>query len=344
MIRKFTPLVILFCFSLFIVGNLNGQHTFSIVAVDAETGEIGSAGASCVVGAASLGGVILISDIIPGRGGINGQATVCIPHVNLENGIAQMDAGLSPQEIVDWLEANDACGAGNFTNRQYGIADFDDMGNPRTAAYTGSNALNWAGHLTGDNYAIQGNILLGSQIINDMETNFLNTEGSLAEKLMAALQGANVIGADTRCEDAGTSSTSSYLWVFKPDDDPENPFVRLNVPETQTGVEPIDSLQVLFDEWFVTSLEEESYLEFGKIATIYPNPASDFIGIEILKFSNEPYKAVLFDNTGRAIMKVDQLSEYMILELPEEIHHQVLILKLEDADGNLVQSEKILVH
>ena len=63
------------------------------------------------------------------------------------------------------------------------------------------NCFDYKNHIIGDHYAIQGNILLGQSILDSMESRFLNTSGSLSEKLMASLQGAKVIGADTRCYD-----------------------------------------------------------------------------------------------------------------------------------------------
>ncbi|HOI32111.1 MAG TPA: hypothetical protein PLC47_05045, partial [Bacteroidales bacterium] len=51
--------------------NVNAQDTFSIVAVDTITGEVGSAGASCLDNSAITGGAVIISDIIPGRGAIH---------------------------------------------------------------------------------------------------------------------------------------------------------------------------------------------------------------------------------------------------------------------------------
>lgn len=56
--------------SLFLGLSLPAQDTFSIVAVDPATGEVGSAGATCVEGIGNFGGVILLSGIIPGRGGV----------------------------------------------------------------------------------------------------------------------------------------------------------------------------------------------------------------------------------------------------------------------------------
>lgn len=258
------------------------QDTFSIVAVDEDTKEVGAAGASCIPGAASFGGVILISGIIPGKGGVNGQAYICInPHINLDNALRRMRMGDSPQQIIDWLRANDACSSANFNPefRQYGVVDFGPDGKGRSAAFTGNQADNWKGHRTGPNYSIQGNILLGPQILDSMEARFLRTQGSLAEKLMAAMQGANVPGADARCLSAGTSSTSAFLRVFKPDDNPNAPYLQLNVIETPRGVEPVDSLQSLFDQWRLSKTRSpRTGMETLKV---YPNPSAGFLIIEL---------------------------------------------------------------
>ncbi len=80
-----------------------------------------------------------------------------------------------------------------------------------------------------------------------MEARFLREPGNLACKLMAALQGAKVAGADTRCISSGNSSLSSFLRVAQPWDDSNNPSINLNVPSGPPGFEPIDSLQTLFD-------------------------------------------------------------------------------------------------
>jgi len=266
----------------FFLAILNSQDTFSIVAVDPDTGEVGSAGASCVDGAAGIGGVQIISKLIPNKGGINGQAWICVnPHVNLDLGITEMMNGSSPEEILQYLYDNDDCFSQNNNPefRQYGIVDFDENGDARSAAFTGSSADDYKGHITGDNYAIQGNILLGPEILEQMEAGFLNTNGSLAEKLMAAMQGANVPGADERCLARGTSSTSGFLMVAQPDDEFLEPSLFLNILEVPFGQEPIDSLQTLFNEWSTTS--NQNIIQNNKIS-IYPNPTSDKINIQVL--------------------------------------------------------------
>lgn len=250
------------------------QDTFSIIAVDPDTGEVGSAGASCVTGIGAQGIIDIITDIIPGKGGVNSQAYVCIPNTNLQNAITRMQAGDSPSEIITWLMDNDDCASQNFNPafRQYGIADLDDAGAPRTAGFSGASTDDYKEDRQGPTYSVQGNILLNQTVIDNMETNFTTTDGTLADKLMAALQGANFAGADARCLAAGTSSTTAYLTVYAADDTPGNPTIRLNIGEQASGIEPIDLLQEAYDEFL--SIEDSALtLEIQ----IFPNPASDRI-------------------------------------------------------------------
>jgi hypothetical protein len=60
-----------------------------------------------------------------------------------------------------------------------------------------------------------------------MQDNFTSTPGTLADKLMSAMQGANFTGADSRCLARGTSSTSAYLLVYKAAAAVNDPFLRL---------------------------------------------------------------------------------------------------------------------
>lgn len=284
----------IFVILLLLATKVSSQDTFSIVAVDTITGEIGSAGASCIDNNAIPGGAIIISDIIPARGAIHTQSYwVSANQVNAHN---RMVLGDSPQEIIDWLVENDV--QNQPGRRQYGIVDVDAEGNPRSAAFTGVNCFDWKGHKTGRNYSIQGNILLGEQIINDMEAGFLQTEGTLSDKLMAALQGANVAGADTRCLNEGVSSLSAFIRMARPENDPDSLYLDLNVPETPFGVEPIDELQVLYDEWkqLVAVQKIQDQLDFAfeyftekKVVTINPSRV------------DEPYRWTLYNSEGKVI-------------------------------------------
>ena len=268
------------------------QDTFSIIAVDPNTGEVGAAGATCLFNQ-NDGIIDIISSLIPGKGGILSQAYVCVPNINLQNGIDQMNNGLSPDEIIDWLVENDQCNALSFYYRQYGIVDFDENGNVRTAGYTGTFADNYKEDRQGDTYSIQGNILLDQSVIDNMENNFNNTEGSLAEKLMSAMQGANFAGADSRCLDEGTSSATAFLVVYQPDDIVGQPSLELNVGSQQPGVEPINVLQDMFDNYLSLDSDNEE-----QMVKLFPNPSNGIVNLN----SFNMYKIDVFDVTGNNVL------------------------------------------
>ena len=265
--------------------------TFSIVAVDTTTGEVGSAGGSCIAGS------IIISDIHSGTGAIHTQSYY-LP-ANQSYASSLMDEGYSPYEIIELLETNDV--QNNPEIRQYGIVDLfsgNDYGllyeyeceeiegaiwqgipdsgelaecsDPviaRSASFTGNNCSSWKGHINGINYAIQGNILLNENILISLERGFNLTNGSLDQKLMAAMQEAKIPGADTRCLDEGISTLSAFIRVAKPTDINEY-YMDLNVnsvtpyfSENGVWIDPIDTLQTLYDNWY----ENDFNFELGDV-------------------------------------------------------------------------------
>ena len=216
---------------------LVSQDTFSIVAVNPATGEVGSAGASCIAGS------IIISDIHPGVGAIHTQSYW--NQSNQDSASSLMDLGYSPEEIIDWLIENDA--QNNPSIRQYGIIDLIDNG--RSAGFTGENCFDYKNHILGQTYAIQGNILLGQEILDSMEIAFISTYGTLDEKLIAALLAANVPGADTRCLPYGTPALSAFIRMAKSEDENDSFFMDINVQSCPTNLSPIDSLFTLYWDW-----------------------------------------------------------------------------------------------
>ena len=253
------------------------QDTFSIVAVDSVTGEVGSAGASCVdLFQFGLPSDDFIGQLIPGVGAINTQAWY-IP-ANQNNATTQMNAGSTPNEIIEWLIANDV--QNQPERRQYGIVSYNN-GSPESAGFTGTSTDDYKNHIIGPNYAIQGNILLNQAVLDSMEARFLNETGNLACKLMAALQGANIVGADTRCAPNGTSSLFAYVKVAQPNDVFGSPSFLASVRTyNNAGIEPIDSLQTKFNmlqSCGNASLSESTFAQAIKIA---PNPATDYINVE----------------------------------------------------------------
>jgi len=285
--------IILSLFSILFFTSLNyAQHTFSIVAVDPVTGEIGSAGATCL---AAEDGALWISDIILGAGAIHTQSYW--DPTNQTNARTRMEAGDSPQEIMDWLVANDV--SNNPAIRQYGAVDLNG-GSPRSAAFTGTNCFAEYIHIAGPNYSIQGNILISEDVVNDMETAFLNETGTLADKLMAALQGAKRPGADSRCLDDGVSSASAFLRVADPSDTDSsygNLSLDLNVWITSDIFEPIDALQDAYDATLAT---QDNGLNKVSIV-LSPNPANENVMIRSKNVMMNSYE--IYNILGKLVTK-----------------------------------------
>lgn len=298
---KFWTLLFTFFTLIFTSNHVLAQDTFSIVAVDPETGEVGSAGASCIDDLIfpGSGGVAVISRLYPGRGAINTQALWNA--VNQDNAGQQLLSGKSPEEVRNWLLSNDA--QDNRFVRQYGIVDLDENNQPRSAAYTGTFTTAYKGHILGENYAIQGNILLGPEILDSMEARFIRSEGKpLAERLMESLQGGNVPGADTRCLDEGVSSLSAYIQVAKREDTQGDFHLDINIPFTDTGVEPIDILQEAFNEWLNPTNTPELELVEETIVHIHPNPVTQETVFEIENPNHlASYTVQIFDSSGKQV-------------------------------------------
>lgn len=257
------------------ISRIFSQDTFSIVAADSTTREVGSAGASCLdLFAAGFSDATFIGDLIPDTGAINTQSFYLAE--NQKNARARMRLGETPAQIIGWIVKHDA--GDNFTLRQYGIAGFN--GNVvSTAGFTGSQSLDYKEHRTGSidgiHYAIQGNILKGKKVIDSMEARFRNAQGDLACRLMAALQGANMIGSDARCTPDGTSSLFAYVKVAKPTDIYGSPSLKVSVrTQDNSQIEPIDSLQVLFDLEHSCSVTGLKPALEKNMLNVYPNPAN----------------------------------------------------------------------
>jgi len=287
--------------------------TFSIAAVDPATGEVGSAGASCIAGS------IILSDVHPGVGTIHTQAYW--NGTNRNNASDLMDQGWSPQAIIDWLATHDA--QGNPSIRQYGIADLVDGG--RSAAYTGANCTDWAGHITGPTYAVQGNILLGPEIVADMETAFLATPGPLALKLMAALQAANVPGADTRCAGNGKPAISAFIRVARPGDTPGSFHLDLNVNNTSSAQNPIDLLQAQFDAWLPTAAPPPPPAPAARLLPAAPNPFNPRCELRFILSEAGPARLEVLDLAGRRLA--------LLAEGWHEAGEQVAVWDGRDAEG-----------
>ncbi|MGE7977192.1 DUF1028 domain-containing protein [Psychrobacillus sp. NPDC093200] len=166
--------------------------TFSIIGFDPETKELGIAVASKFL---SVGAVVPFA-----KAGVGAIATQS--WANLEygkRGLSLLKQGLEPVEVLKELIKDDD----KSSVRQVGIVN----ANGRSITFTGEECFEWAGGVAGTNYAIQGNILVDSETVNEMEKTFIETDGSLADRLLAALCAGELVGGDSR----GKQSAALYI-------------------------------------------------------------------------------------------------------------------------------------
>jgi uncharacterized Ntn-hydrolase superfamily protein len=158
--------------------------TFSIVARDPDTGDLGCAVASKfpAVGA-------VVPTVLAGVGAIASQSFVNARYG--PDGMALLQRGVPPDEVVRRLtDADDGRGV-----RQLGVVDASGA----ASSYTGTECLEWAGGAVGEGYAIQGNILASADVIAAMESAWLGGVGlALGDRLVDALQAGDRAGGDRR--------------------------------------------------------------------------------------------------------------------------------------------------
>jgi uncharacterized Ntn-hydrolase superfamily protein len=159
--------------------------TFSIVAIDPVTGDLGVAVASRVFGVGNHVGWA--------EAGVGAVATQAAMNGGYgPRGLELLRQGLSAQQVLDKLMAEDP-----FEGKEgRQVAVVDAKGN--IAVFTGPAANEWKGHIKGATYTIQGNILAGPQVAKAMARAFENTQGELAERLYAALKAGDDAGGDRR--------------------------------------------------------------------------------------------------------------------------------------------------
>src|SRR5579872_7273261 len=169
--------------------------TFSIVAYDQDSGEVGVAVQSKFL---SVGAVVPFA-----RAGAGALATQAF--ANTSYGPKALDLlaqGVEPAAVARELTAGDE----GREDRQFGIVDTHG----RAASFTGSNCIPWAGGIAGDGFAAQGNCLAGAAVVDALSGAFASSTGHLADRLVAALRAAQAAGGDKR------GQQSAALIIEKP--------------------------------------------------------------------------------------------------------------------------------
>lgn len=198
--------------------------TFSIAACDPANGDLGVAVASKFLAVGSV-----VPFVQAGAGAVATQAMANMTYG--PRGLELMAAGHSAADTLQQLLESDP----DREQRQVGLVD----ARGGVAAHTGKKCFPWAGHITGDGYTIQGNILAGRDVVDAMQLAFRTTQGELAEKLMAALQAGDQAGGDSRGRQAAAlyvaRAGGSYGGVL-------DRYVDLRVDDHAKPVDELDRL------------------------------------------------------------------------------------------------------
>ena len=157
--------------------------TFSIAAADPSGGDWGVAVASKFPA---------VGVVVPwARADVGAVATQSYANTSFGwRGLDLMAEGASAEQALEALLGDDD----DREQRQVGLVD----GRARAATFTGSGCMPWAGGRTGDDYACQGNILVGPEVVDAMADAFEGAEGDLVDRLLSALLAGDAAGGDRR--------------------------------------------------------------------------------------------------------------------------------------------------
>jgi hypothetical protein len=161
---------------------------------------------------------------------------------------------------------------------------------------------------------------------------------------MAAMQGANVAGADTRCMGNGTSSLSAFLRVANPDDHPDTLSIDFRVVKVFQGTEPIDVLQTIVDNWggcIDTKIDEQS---LDGSFRVFPNPAVQTVTFEFLSQTNlQDLTISIFDSRGAMVREFSSLTAPTLSWDTDEMSPGIYVYRV-IRDGVAIGDGKILIE
>lgn len=223
--------------------------TFSIVAANPETGEVGVAVQSKF---------LAVGSVVPwAKANVGAVATQSWANTAYgPEGLELLEKGLSPEEVIDKLIADDP----GRSLRQVAVINSDG----EASAFTGHECYDWAGHKIGKHHSCQGNILVSEKTVSEMSRAFEESEGSLAERLLTAISAAQHAGGDSRGkqsaavyvlqEGAGYGGYNDVKVDLRVDDHPE----------------PIEELQRLYElhKMYAAPSEEKVAIEEGVLETV----------------------------------------------------------------------------
>ncbi|MFT5689005.1 MAG: hypothetical protein ACI8PQ_001848 [Planctomycetota bacterium] len=240
--------------------------TWSIILVDHATGEVAIASATCLT---NFSLELFVPAIVVGKGALAAQSAVDAGGGNRMIGVDLLIADATPDDVLNALLT-----IGSTPNsRQYGIAAFSGP----AATYSGSVAGDALGNVVGQigtiTYAIQGNVLVGSEPVFAAEEALRGTDGDIGQRMMAAMQAAKALGGDGRCSCTGADPTGcgvpppnftksahcGFVYVARMGDTDGDCgpagcangdyYMALAYSGNFSDPDPVDVLQISYDAW-----------------------------------------------------------------------------------------------
>jgi uncharacterized Ntn-hydrolase superfamily protein len=271
--------------------------TYSIVACDLEAAEWGVAVQSKFL---AVGAGVPAAE--PHVGAIATQALANMRYG--PDGLALLRQGLSAEEVVERLTKADEGRA----DRQLGVVDAQG----RAATYTGQSCLDWAGGITGEGYAAQGNILVSEETVTALGRTFETTVGKpLAERLLDALTAAQAAGGDRR------GQQSAALLVVRKDGGymgTTDAVADLRVDDHLTPIEELRRIYVMHDLLFGETPDEE-WLDVDEQVALELRERLDALG-----YGGEDLERAFLDwagteNLEERVKGIDRIDPVVLAEL-----------------------------
>lgn len=218
--------------------------TWSIIAVDRATGQVGIAAASCTNNVQGIGSVVPGKGVVVVQAMSNGAART--------HGTTMLKEGATPDQIISAMRE----ARFDPENQQYGVVLLATGQAPAT--YSGTLISGWSGARMADGVSVQGNILVSEEVVAAALSAFQrDAERPLPERLVAALAAGAAAGGDKRC--GAQQATSAYVTVYNRDDADGAPYVHVAVYGVEKGKAPaVATLVTAFDRWRRDSARQRS--------------------------------------------------------------------------------------
>jgi len=210
--------------------------TFSIVAYDPKKKEWGVAVQSKFI---AVGSIVPFAKVNVGAIATQAWANTSYGPKSL----VLLEQGMTAEETIKIITQHDE----KREHRQVGIVD--SFGN--VASFTGKKCFDWAGHVSGENYTCQGNILVSEDTVLAMSHAYRETSGDLVEKLLAALEEGQEAGGDSR------GKQSAAILIVKEEgayDGGTDRYINVRVDEHE---HPIKELRRVFELYDLSLLKRD---------------------------------------------------------------------------------------